>query len=126
MLLVPFATLVEFGRSELHEPLMNFSSCPIESGTSSAVAKGKDFDLVYFGYELSPKPKDVNWVSFRNVGGSRFRSKAFHKDRALCGKSPWPVVETTKKTRLNVLNRDWNILVLVLVGARRHKCLPNQ
>jgi hypothetical protein len=60
--------------------------------------KPKAFILVgtYFGYELSPKPNVAKLTPFKYVGGSFLSRSDFQNIRALAGRSPCPVVDTTK------------------------------
>ena len=58
------------------------------------------------GYELSPKPKVVNWTPSRYESGNFLRSKLFQKSLELMGRSPWPVVETTIITMEQFLSDD--------------------
>lgn len=54
----------------------------------------------YLGYELSPNPNSTKFTPFRKSGGSLLRRRDFQNVLALAGKSPWPVVETTKKVNV--------------------------
>jgi hypothetical protein len=49
-------------------------------------------------YVLSPRPKQVYLSWDRHPGGSFLRKSFLQKSRELCGMSPWPVVEMTKRT----------------------------
>ena len=59
----------------------------------------KSVQLTYFGYELSPRPNIAKFTPLKNVGGSLFSNNDFQNLRAFAGKSPWPVVDTTKMAR---------------------------
>lgn len=52
------------------------------------------------GYELSPNPNSTKFTPFRKSGGSLLSRRDFQNVLALAGKSPWPVVETTKKVNV--------------------------
>lgn len=54
----------------------------------------------YLGYELSPSPNVAKFTPFKYVGGSFFSNSAFQNARAFAGRSPCPVVDTTKIVRV--------------------------
>jgi hypothetical protein len=65
-------------------------------------------EYVYLGYELSPSPKEVKVTCARKSGGKRFLKRLLQKVLAFLGNSPWPVVETTKRTMVYFESSPYN------------------
>lgn len=59
MLLVPLSPRQKFMSTELDEPLMQLACCPIEPVGCQGVYVERHETSAYFGYELSPRPKEV-------------------------------------------------------------------
>lgn len=81
-------------RTELKQSLAEFPCSPVEPAVVSNMRIWSQ-RKPYFGKELSPNPKSAKFTPSKNVGGSLFKSNVFQNSRALAGKSPCPVVDTT-------------------------------
>lgn len=103
MLLIGFAHRVDIIRTELQQPFVELPRCPIEPvehENQSISMTSKNATSTYFGYELSPRPNIAKFTPFKYVGGSLFSKSAFQNARAFAGRSPCPVVDTTKIVRV--------------------------
>ena len=95
MLFVGLAGLDQSFGTELLYAIAQLAMGPIESDNLISMYTDAGATVTYWGYELSPRPKDAK-MQFAKASVGSFRLRSFLKRIcALRGKSPWPVVEMT-------------------------------